>query len=62
MLSMHLVNVHLGVPILEKELAGFPLQSSLPLISGREGFSLQSLTRHPNNDQNAAYNGRKFNS
>ena len=26
--------------------AGFPLQSSLPKTGGREGFTLQSLTRH----------------
>ncbi len=34
-------NFYLGVPILEKELAGFPLQFFL----NRKGFTLQSLTR-----------------
>ncbi len=38
--------VHFGrSPFLKEKGAGFSLQSSLPPIGGREGFTLQSLTR-----------------
>jgi len=45
-LNSGLMGVHLGVPLSEKKVSGFSLQSSLPRIGGREGFTLQSLTQN----------------